>query len=307
MPDTDAIHRAFNKSERYIAFLLTELPRLKTMALHADCEEAPLEKREVLRTALDLVTDEGIGLEFGVYKGKSLRMMAAQRPEMQFYGFDSFEGFPDDGRPDWDQDFRVASLPRVPKNCTLIKGWFEDTLAPFLEEHPEPIAFIDIDCDIYSSTRTVLTTLKKAGRLQPGQIIYFDELINYATFPWHEMLALFELLEESGFGIRWLCVHKKVRMIDELLLLHRDSRFPKWRTNVKQGYQVPTALMLTDDGINYGPLDLPPFEKRVRELASLFDEMTKRFEAGIIRHDTHKPPHERLRLFIKHRFLRRNH
>ena len=305
MPDTDAIHHTFNKSERYIAFLLTELPRLKTVALRADCEDAILEKREVLRTALNLVTDEGIGLEFGVYKGKSMRMMGAQRPKMRFFGFDSFEGFPDDGRPDWDQDFSLASLPRVPENCTLIKGWFEDTLTPFLEKHPEPIVFIDIDCDIYSSTRTVLTTLSKAGRLKPGQIIYFDELINYATFPWHEMRALFELLEERGFGIRWLCVHKKVRMIDELLLLHRAGHFPRWHANLKQGYQAPAALILTDGGIDYGPLDLPHFEKRVREVAALFDEMTKGFEAGTIRHDTRKSPYERLRLFIKHRLLRR--
>ncbi len=301
----DEIARKFDKEERYVAFLLTELPRLKTVALHADCDDSPMDKRDVLRTALEMVTADGIGLEFGVYKGKSMRLMGTLRPDMRFFGFDSFEGFPQDDRPDWNKDFSVPSLPRVPENCTLVRGWFEDTLAPFLEEHPEPIAFIDIDCDIYSSTRTVLTTLHEAGRLHPGQVIYFDELINYATFPWHEMLALFEFLEESGLGIRWLCVHRKVRQIDDHLLLHRDGRFPKARTNARLGYLEPAALMLTDGGIDYGPLDLPHFEKRVRETATLFRQMTERFEAGAIRHDPRKPPHERLRLFIKHRILRR--
>lgn len=304
----DEIRARLNKSERYMAFLLTALPRLKTTALHADEEDCTLEKREVLRATLDLLPpgeDGGICLEFGVYKGKSLRLMGERLPRRRFYGFDSFEGFPEDDRPDWEKDFRVRKLPDVPENCTLVKGWFDETLPKFLSENEERIDFIDVDCDIYSSTSTVLGELHKHGRLRPGLIIYFDELINYATWPWHEMLALFEMLEETGFGIQWLCTHQKVRQIDDTLLMHRDGRYPRWRDAMRQGFQAPASLMLTEDGIDYGPLHLPHFEKRVRELGRLFDDMTTLFKAGRIRHDTEKPIHERLRLFVKHRILKR--
>ena len=38
-------------------------------------------------------------------------------------------------------------------------------------------------------------------------MFYFDELINYDSFLWNEMLALFEFLEATGFGVEWLALH----------------------------------------------------------------------------------------------------
>ena len=45
--------------------------------------------------AVEKVTIEGLWLEFGVYKGKSLRKIAGLTRQAVF-GFDSFEGLPDD-------------------------------------------------------------------------------------------------------------------------------------------------------------------------------------------------------------------
>ncbi len=294
-------------TERYVAFLLAALPKLKTVALHAGSQKKRLDKREVLRTALDLIPDTGTGicLEFGVYKGKSLRMMAAQRPKRKFFGFDSFQGFPEDGRRDWQKSFAVDRLPEVPDNCELVPGWFEDTLGPFLDDHPEPVDFIDIDCDIYSSTSHVLMTLLQRGRLRPGLVIYFDDLVNYATHPWHEMLALFEMLEAGGFGLRWVALHQNLMFLDDFIHLHETDRYPRWRTLQRTGYEAPAALQLTDEGIDYGPLHLPHYREKVKHLARRFEKLSTRFEAGEIRHDTSKPLHERVRLLIKHRVLRR--
>ena len=68
----------------------------------------------------------------------------------------------------------------MPRNCRLVPGWFAETIPEFLRENWEPIGFVNIDCDIYSSARTVLFGLGE--RLRPGVILYFDELINYDTF-----------------------------------------------------------------------------------------------------------------------------
>jgi len=65
--------------------------------------------------------------------------------------------------------------PEVPANVVLHAGWFDDTLPVFLAGTPGPVRFANIDCDLYSSTRSVLTAL--AGRIRPGTILVFDRLI----------------------------------------------------------------------------------------------------------------------------------
>jgi predicted O-methyltransferase YrrM len=61
----------------------------------------------------------------------------------------------------------------VPNNVELVIGEFEETLAAFLVEHPDDAALIHIDCDLYSSTKTVLEHL--TPRIMPGTVIVLDE------------------------------------------------------------------------------------------------------------------------------------
>ena len=61
---------------------------------------------------------------------------------------------------------------------------------------PNPVRFVNIDCDIYSSARTVLTAL--AGKLQPGSIVVFDEYIGNQTWHEHEYKAFQEFVAETG-------------------------------------------------------------------------------------------------------------
>ena len=83
----------------------------------------------------------------------------------------------------------------MPSNVTLHAGWFENTLAPFLAGQPGPVRFVNIDCDIYSSARTVLTGL--ADRLRPGSVIVFDEYIGNQTWREHEYKAFQEFVAEN--------------------------------------------------------------------------------------------------------------
>lgn len=150
---------------------------------------------------------EGVCLEFGVYKGKSTRCIAKHVPHL--YGFDSFVGFPNDGRDDWQYDFNVnGKLPKVPKNVTLIDGFFEDTLPPFMNKLDGDITFMHIDCDIYSSTQTVLKNTE--DRLADGCIVAFDELLHYTGFENNEYKALVECMKRKNFRIEWLCTLDKV-------------------------------------------------------------------------------------------------
>lgn len=263
---------SFSKSERYMAFLQTYLPRLASYSLYPRKTNLNYWRHSVYKAMLGYVADKkGLCLEFGVYKGLSINMAAKQYTDRKFYGFDSFEGFPEDGRKDWNQDFSVPGLPDVPENVELIKGWFSDTLPGFLEEHKEDVAFLNIDCDLYSSTHDVFSALAQYGKLKPGVAIFFDELINYNGFWRNEMLALFEMLEETGLGIDWIVCHYKVRDLEEMFTLALQGAAYNMADNKNLGYQQQAGLVLTDRGIDYSALALPHFRRHVKMLAAMYD------------------------------------
>ena len=265
-------------ADRYVAFLLSALPELAEKRLYSPRWKLPVRRYAVLDRALrELRSCPGIGLEFGVYRGTSLRRAARRYPDRSFYGFDSFSGLPADGRADWQIDFGLSGLPAVPRNCRLVPGWFAETVPEFLRENREPIGFVNIDCDIYSSARTVLFGLGE--RLQPGAILNFDELINYDTFLWNEMLALFEFLEATGYGVEWLAAHCRVRGLDEVFALYDSGHYPPWREDVAAGYHRPAALRLTGERWDRRLRAEATDARRVNVLAGKFEAFTARFEA----------------------------
>jgi hypothetical protein len=152
----------------------------------------------LLSKALDLALPNGLFLEFGVASGRTISHMAVNTPRTHFYGFDSFEGLPEAWRSGYDRgEFAQAELPVVPPNVTLIKGWFDDTLPTFLRDRPQtPLSLLHVDCDLYSSTKTIFANLK--DRIVPGTVIVFDEYWNYPGWREHEFKAFEELLAETG-------------------------------------------------------------------------------------------------------------
>lgn len=150
-----------------------------------------------------LLSSNDLILEFGVWKGRSINWIARHFPERTVYGFDSFRGFPDDGRSDWQQNFSVAGKPAVLPNVRLIEGYFSYTLPSFvgLLQPRQKVGLLHIDCDIYSSAHDVFRRL--GPHIGPGTVIVFDELINYAGFADNEMLALYELLTAKGLSFEW--------------------------------------------------------------------------------------------------------
>lgn len=140
---------------------------------------------------------EGLYLEFGVFSGISINQIARLKPEQTVYGFDSFEGLPETWRDGFEAGtFQKGVLPKVEKNVVLVKGWFNKSLPGFLTDHPGDCAFIHIDCDLYSSAKTVLTLLGQ--RIVSGTVIVFDEYFNYPSWQKHEHKAFTEFLKEHG-------------------------------------------------------------------------------------------------------------
>lgn len=131
-------------------------------------------------------------LEFGVYSGTSINVIAKARPTAPVFGFDSFEGLPDDWIAGFPKGYFATDgwLPPVPANVQLVKGWFDETLPPFVAAHPEPVSLLHVDCDMYSSTKTVFDSL--AANIVPGTVIVFDELVNYPGYRDHELKAFYE-------------------------------------------------------------------------------------------------------------------
>lgn len=152
---------------------------------------------DVLRRALAAAPSTGLTLECGVYFGRSLRQIAAASAG-PVHGFDSFRGLPEawsaaEGAGAYST---AGQRPTVPGDVVLHEGWFEDTLPPFFAAHDGPIRLLHIDCDLYSSTRTVLRAA--TPRLVPGSIVVFDDLLGYPGYREHELRALDEFTRETG-------------------------------------------------------------------------------------------------------------
>jgi hypothetical protein len=163
------------------------------------------DRDKLLDIALSRIPREGVVAEFGVHKGKSIAHIARRVRPRPVFGFDSFRGNPEDwsgwNAPRGVFDMRGA-LPKVPDNVELVIGYFDDTLPRWAGDHDQPIAFAHIDCDLYSSTRSVFEHLYE--RFVSGTVIVFDEYFNYANWREHEHKAFMEFVERSGKAYHYL-------------------------------------------------------------------------------------------------------
>lgn len=167
-------------------------------------------------------------LEFGVAHGYSLaKLLYATKflkmtDRVTVHGFDTFEGMPESGdRSDqevvsgdgWLEGQYKGSYETLEEycrerysNCRLHKGLFEDTIddALFATLERNPPILIWIDCDYYSSTRTVFERL--IPHIPNGCVVYFDEPeFNYGSRFTGESRVIHEINKgDFGEGIELL-------------------------------------------------------------------------------------------------------
>ena len=124
-------------------------------------------------------------------------MNSSNKINRNVHGFDSFEGLPydDDGHPRWNEGlfkinhsshpiFKIGDEVTVEKvyesfdklqisKPSLIKSYFDELNIDYINK----IALVHVDCDLYSSTITLLNLIK--DKLETGSIIMFDDWFNY--------------------------------------------------------------------------------------------------------------------------------
>lgn len=121
-------------------------------------------------------------LEFGVFEGASIRQWCDlnQNESSRFFGFDSFEGLPED----WHSGKRKGAFntngrrpeigdPRV----SFVAGWFQQSLRGFIASYrPHSRLVIHVDCDLYSSALYCLTTLDPV--ISSGTLVVLDDFFD---------------------------------------------------------------------------------------------------------------------------------
>jgi len=156
------------------------------------------------------VLKSGFWAEFGVFTGGTIKYAAEQilkeggNFEGVVAGFDSFQGLPEAWRP----GFKAGRFGRgatlydqvrdaVPDQVKLYKGWFQNTITQFKEEHPRmPAALIHHDGDLFLSTTITFQMLH--DRIVPGTHMIFDELQGYPGYEKHEILAFYLWMVEHS-------------------------------------------------------------------------------------------------------------
>lgn len=189
---------------------------------HSKLEYRHFFTHDMIHLALQNVSiTNGLVMEFGVYFGKTLRMIASHfynvDPSIEVHGFDTFDGLPEDWRGTKAGSYSTEGLiPDVGTNVKYHVGLFSDCLTTFLSDlrnneieqgdRVKPVSFMNIDCDLYSSTMDVLVPLAKEGRIVSGTVIVFDEYIMNPKWHDDEFKAFQQVANEYKWKYEYIAI-----------------------------------------------------------------------------------------------------
>lgn len=158
--------------------------------------------KETLDFAMARSPDEGLVLELGVRFGTSIRWLA-QRTPGTVHGFDSFDGLPESWNGTMAGQYTThGEPPETPPNVELHVGLFDATLPAFVAKHEGPVRCVNIDCDLYSSTKTVFDAL--SSRIVPGSVLVFDEYLVNDDWKEDEYKAFQEAAKANGWRYEYI-------------------------------------------------------------------------------------------------------
>jgi hypothetical protein len=173
-----------------------------------------------LTHALQKVKLTGHVMEFGVYQGLTLKIISDHFSNQTVWGFDSFKGLPET----WflksqigirrsqhplgkfalgQEELQIVVNQFAKRKVKLVPGWFNQTIVPWMNDNPDVVSFLHIDCDLYSSTLDILNLLN--DRIVPGTVIVFDEI-----YPWNNIDS-YDLWEQGEFRAlgEWIHHHQR--------------------------------------------------------------------------------------------------
>ena len=119
----------------------------------------------------------------------------------EIIGFDSFKGLKDEWMTEAFNPIGTFDLkgkkPKVYKNVKLIDGWVEETLGNFISNNNKKVAFLHLDLDTYSGTKSALQNFFPL--VSKGGVVIFDE---YGSRGWGESEAIDEYFKEKKYKIQ---------------------------------------------------------------------------------------------------------
>jgi O-methyltransferase len=153
-------------------------------------------RKEFFRCAFSALAFNGIDgdyAEFGCCGGVTFGLAFRQSRKSNYFcklwAFDSFKGLPSkvtekDDHPMWVEGTMAIDMQEFIKICnenhiprsdfTIVPGYFEESLKDTASDNlPQNMSLAYIDCDLYSSAKSVLEFLTQ--RLKHGMIIAFDD------------------------------------------------------------------------------------------------------------------------------------
>jgi len=158
---------------------------------------------KLMVSRLDFFSERPLYLEFGVFKGASMRYWSQKlkNKAARLHGFDSFYGLPESWErlPKGTFSTHGKSPALRDPRVKIHPGWFQDTLPEYIAP-PHDALIINFDADLYSSTKFVLEQLKAKNLLSAGSWLYFDEF----TYLNQEFRAFKEFLAETGMRFKYV-------------------------------------------------------------------------------------------------------
>ncbi len=133
---------------------------------------------------------EGDCIEFGIFTGSSFKHTIKtenrvnKKNKTRFFGLDSFEGFPDNDHPffqdiNFKSDYKKAKKieDKFPDKAFVLKGYFKDTLKNSEKINTiTKLKFAHIDCDLYISAIEPVEFIKE--KLVSGAYLMIDDFTN---------------------------------------------------------------------------------------------------------------------------------
>jgi hypothetical protein len=101
--------------------------------------------------------------------------------------------------------FTTAGQTPIDLPCQFWVGWFDEQLPRFVDRHPEALALLHVDSDLYASAASGFTHL--APLLVPGTVIVFDEYLGHRTWRHDEFLAFSEACARYDWRFEHLAVN----------------------------------------------------------------------------------------------------
>jgi len=153
-------------------------------------------RKEFFRGAFAALAFNGIDGDYaefgccgGVTFGLAFRQSRKRNYLCKLWAFDSFKGLPskvteEDDHPMWIEGTMAIDMQEFIKICNenhiprsefrIVPGYFEESLRDTASDNlPQNISLAYVDCDLYSSTKSVLEFL--TPRMKHGMIIAFDD------------------------------------------------------------------------------------------------------------------------------------